>query len=301
MKIKLSMILRAKYYQFTIFLTISFIVVGLLLNKVLADAFGLFLIFSAGLIHGANDIRLLQKKYKNTQFRFFLLLILVYIGVVFLGAILFFHLPNFGLFFFILFSGFHFGQQHWDSFLKQKPFSPLLKQLGYTFYGLLVFGLLFSSQVLEVDGLIEQLSGTHFAVDTYYIATLVLAVVFSILAFFLSVSGMVYLKEILALALLAVLFATTSLLFSFAVYFVFWHSIPSIQDQLMYLDGEINRKTIKGYIRSSLVYWLLSLMGLTAAYFFFDVNASYFIPLFFTFLAAITFPHTVVIGMLDFD
>ena len=295
------MILRAKYYQFTIFLTISFIVVGLLLNKVLADAFGLFLIFSAGLIHGANDIRLLQKKYKNTQFRFFLLLILVYIGVVFLGAILFFHLPNFGLFFFILFSGFHFGQQHWDSFLKQKPFSPLLKQLGYTFYGLLVFGLLFSSQVLEVDGLIEQLSGTHFAVDTYYIATLVLAVVFSILAFFLSVSGMVYLKEILALALLAVLFATTSLLFSFAVYFVFWHSIPSIQDQLMYLDGEINRKTIKGYIRSSLVYWLLSLMGLTAAYFFFDVNASYFIPLFFTFLAAITFPHTVVIGMLDFD
>ena len=295
------MILRAKYYQFTIFLTISFIVVGLLLNKVLADAFGLFLIFSAGLIHGANDIRLLQKKYKNTQFRFFLLLIFVYIGVVFLGAILFFHLPNFGLFFFILFSGFHFGQQHWDSFLKQKPSSPLLKQLGYTFYGLLVFGLLFSSQVLEVDGLIEQLSGTHFAVDTYYIATLVLAVVFSILAFFLSVSGMVYLKEILALALLAVLFATTSLLFSFAVYFVFWHSIPSIQDQLMYLDGEINRKTIKGYIRSSLVYWLLSLMGLTAAYFFFDVNASYFIPLFFTFLAAITFPHTVVIGMLDFD
>ena len=295
------MILRAKYYQFTIFLTISFIVVGLLLNKVLADAFGLFLIFSAGLIHGANDIRLLQKKYKNTQFRFFLLLILVYIGVVFLGAILFFHLPNFGLFFFILFSGFHFGQQHWDSFLKQKPSSPLLKQLGYTFYGLLVFGLLFSSQVLEVDGLIEQLSGTHFAVDTYYIATLVLAVVFSILAFFLSVSGMVYLKEILALALLAVLFATTSSLFSFAVYFVFWHSIPSIQDQLMYLDGEINRKTIKGYIRSSLVYWLLSLMGLTAAYFFFDVNASYFIPLFFTFLAAITFPHTVVIGMLDFD
>jgi len=112
---------------------------------------------------------------------------------------------------------------------------------------------------------------------------------------------MVYLKEILALALLTVLFATTSLLFSFAVYFVFWHSIPSIQDQLMYLDGEINLKTIKGYIRSSLVYWLLSLIGLTAAYFFFDVNASYFIPLFFTFLAAITFPHTVVIGMLDFD
>jgi len=295
------MILRAKYYQFTILLTMLLIVVGLLLNKVLADTFGLFLIFSAGLIHGANDIRLLQKKYKNTRFRFFLLLILVYISVVFLGAILFFYLPNFGLFFFVLFSGFHFGQQHWDSFLKQKVASHLIKQLGYTLYGLLVFGLLFSSQVLDVDVLIEQLSGVRFTVETYYITTLTVAVAFSVLAFFLSVSRMVYLKEILALALLTVLFATTSLLFSFAVYFVFWHSIPSIQDQLMYLDGEINLKTIKGYIRSSLVYWLLSLIGLTAAYFFFDVNASYFIPLFFTFLAAITFPHTVVIGMLDFD
>jgi len=295
------MILRAKYYQFTILLTMLLIVVGLLLNKVLADTFGLFLIFSAGLIHGANDIRLLQKKYKNTRFRFFLLLILVYISVVFLGAILFFYLPNFGLFFFVLFSGFHFGQQHWDSFLKQKVASHLIKQLGYTLYGLLVFGLLFSSQILDVDVLIEQLSGVRFTVETYYITTLTVAVAFSVLAFFLSVSRMVYLKEILALALLTVLFATTSLLFSFAVYFVFWHSIPSIQDQLMYLDGEINLKTIKGYIRSSLVYWLLSLIGLTAAYFFFDVNASYFIPLFFTFLAAITFPHTVVIGMLDFD
>ena len=295
------MILRAKYYQFTILLTMLLIVVGLLLNKVLADTFGLFLIFSAGLIHGANDIRLLQKKYKNTRFRFFLLLILVYISVVFLGAILFFYFPNFGLFFFVLFSGFHFGQQHWDSFLKQKAASHLIKQLGYTLYGLLVFGLLFSSQVLDVNVLIGQLSGVRFAVDTYYVTTLAVAVVFSVLAFFLSVSSMVYLKEILALALLTVLFATTSLLFSFAVYFVFWHSIPSIQDQLMYLDGEINLKTIKGYIRSSLVYWSLSLIGLTAAYFFFDVNASYFIPLFFTFLAAITFPHTVVIGMLDFD
>ena len=295
------MILREKYYQFTILLTISFVAVGLLLNNVLADALGLFLIFSAGLIHGANDIRLLQKKYKNTQFRFFLTLIFTYIGVVVLGAILFFYLPNFGLFFFVLFSGFHFGQQHWDSFLKQKSSSLLLKQLGYTLYGLLVFGILFSSQIPAVNVLIEQLSGVRFDAETYRITTLVLAVVFSILAFLLSVSTQMYLKEILALALLAILFSTTSLLLSFAVYFVFWHSIPSIQDQLMYLDGAINLKTIKGYIRSSLVYWLLSLLGLIAAYFFFDLNASYFIPLFFTFLAAITFPHTVVIGMLDFD
>ena len=93
------MILRAKYYQFTIFLTISFIVVGLLLNKVSADAFGLFLIFSAGLIHGANDIRLLQKKYKNTQFRFFLLLILIYIGVVVSGSNPLFLPPKFRIVF----------------------------------------------------------------------------------------------------------------------------------------------------------------------------------------------------------
>ena len=293
------MILRAKYYQFTIAITLLFMVFGFSLNRVVMDGIGLILIFSAGLIHGANDIRLLQKKYQRNQFSFFVFLILLYVTIVILGAVLFFYLPVAGLFFFILFSGFHFGEQHWNSFLVKRNATVVLRPLGFTFYGLLIFALLFSLQHQEVAFLIEQISGLYFSIDTYYIGFLVLLLLFSLFALMLPIGAVLFLKELLSLILLAALFSSTSLLMAFAVYFVFWHSIPSIQDQLMYLDGAINYRTVKEYIKSSLVYWILSIVGLVAFYFFFDVNSSYFVPLFFSFLAAITFPHTLVIGMLE--
>jgi Brp/Blh family beta-carotene 15,15'-monooxygenase len=293
------MILRAKYYQFTIAITLLFMVFGFSLNRVIMDGIGLILIFSAGLIHGANDIRLLQKKYQRNQFSFFVFLILLYVTIVILGAVLFFYLPVAGLFFFILFSGFHFGEQHWNSFLVKRNATVVLIPLGFTFYGLLIFALLFSLQHQEVAFLIEQISGLYFSIDTYYTGFLVLLLLFSLFALVLPIGAVLFLKELLSLILLAALFSSTSLLMAFAVYFVFWHSIPSIQDQLMYLDGAINYRTVKEYIKSSLVYWILSIVGLVAFYFFFDLNSSYFVPLFFSFLAAITFPHTLVIGMLE--
>ena len=244
--------------------------------------FGLFLIFSVGLIHGANDIRLLQKKFHSTQTRFFFILLALYIMVVILGAVLFFYFPVAGLLFFILFSGYHFGEQHWNSFLVQQSANIVLKPLGFTLYGLLIFALLFSSQGQEVSVLIEQICSLNFLVETYYRGTFMLLLGFSISCLFLPIGSKLYIKESLALVLLVVLFSSTSLLLAFAVYFVFWHSIPSIQDQLMYLDGEINSKTIIGYLKSSLIYWVFSIVGLIGFYFYFDINSTYFIPLFFT-------------------
>jgi len=55
-------ILKVKYYQISIWVTIVLILLGHLVNTSFQDLLGLVLIFSAGLIHGANDIQLLQKK-----------------------------------------------------------------------------------------------------------------------------------------------------------------------------------------------------------------------------------------------
>ena len=41
-----------------------------------------------------------------------------------------------------------------------------------------------------------------------------------------------------------------------------------------------------------------SLVSLFMVYQYVDFEADYFMPLFFSFLAAITFPHTVVIGLM---
>lgn len=292
------MILKVKYYQITILVTIVLILLGYLVNTSFQDLLGLVLIFSAGLIHGANDIQLLQKKYSNTDFIF---LIALYLAVVLFGGFLFFYSPKFGLFFFILFSGFHFGEQHWSSFLNQKVAPVFLKKIAYVFYGLLIFALLFIFQVEEVKTLIKQISELSFTVNFFYWAASILGIGFSGLAFFLPIDLKLFAKEILALILLCILFANTSLLLSFSAYFVFWHSIPSIKDQILYLNDEISLAALKKYLKSSFLYWIMSLLGLFVFYFYFNVDSDYFIPLFFTFLAAITFPHTFVIGMIDYE
>ena len=93
------------------------------------------------------------------------------------------------------------------------------------------------------------------------------------------------------------LFSRSSLLLGFGLYFVLWHSIPSMHDQLGYLYPN-DTKGLWKYFRSSAPYWVLSLIGLLGVYLFFDFQSTAFLPLFFSFLAAITFPHTVVMGWL---
>ncbi len=292
------MILKQKYYQFTLIFTLFLIIIGIVFEGFISNLIGLALIFSAGLIHGANDISLLQKKYKNTQSRFFIFLILLYLIVIILGGFFFFIIPSIALIFFLLFSGFHFGQQHWSLYINQKSRDSLIKKISYTIYGLLIFLLLFSFQLDEVSLVIKKITGFSFQDDLYAYTTIFLALSFSLISFLLPITLEVYIKEMFSLLILSILFGTTSLLFSFAVYFVFWHSIPSIIDQLLFLDNEVSIKSLKGYLKSSFVYWIMSLIGLFSFYYYTDLNSDYFIPLFFTFLAAITFPHTLVIGML---
>ena len=99
------------------------------------------------------------------------------------------------------------------------------------------------------------------------------------------------------LIFLGFFFSKASLLLSFSVYFVFWHSIPSILDQLNFLYEKDNSGKIK-YLLSSMPYWIMSIVGLFGFYFYFHTKPDTFLPLFFSFLAAITFPHTIVMGWL---
>ena len=106
-------------------------------------------------------------------------------------------------------------------------------------------------------------------------------------------------KELFLLGLLSLLFHFGSLLFSFAFYFVVWHSIPSLKEQINYLYGDLKKTSIKKYLKASLLYWIASLVFLGLIFNYIDFNADYFLPMFFSFLAAITFPHTIVIGMMN--
>jgi hypothetical protein len=47
-----------------------------------------------------------------------------------------------------------------------------------------------------------------------------------------------------------------------------------------------------------MLYWILALLSLWAVFNFWEIDDEDYLPLFFSFLAAITFPHAVVMSFL---
>jgi len=289
-------ILGLKKYQLHIYITLAFTFLGIWLNVWIQALIAFFMIFSLGIIHGANDLQLIQKKTQKKSKNFFFATLLIYIGVVVAGIALFYLLPSFGLLFFVGFSAFHFGEQHLESKLEVE-LSSFLKVLIYVGYGISLFGLLFTLQWDEVHQVIYLISGQFVSkqfTEAFFFIGLGLFVVSGL--FSPNLRGWLFFETVL-LAFLGFFFSRVSLVLGFGVYFVIWHSLPSMQDQLTFLYPKDPQRNWK-YLKSSAPYWIISLIGLAGVYFFFDVQSVAFLPLFFSFLAAITFPHTVVMGWL---
>ena len=87
----------------------------------------------------------------------------------------------------------------------------------------------------------------------------------------------------------------STLIYGFSVYFIFFHSILSIKDQVSYIYEDDKSQYIKKYLINALPYFLLALFFLVGFYFFVDIESINILPIIFAFLAAITFPHVIVI------
>ena len=285
-----------KKYKLHFFSTIIFLLINPFLRVENQSFISFFLIFSFGLIHGANDIQLIQKKTLNYSSKFFIYSILLYTSVVMFGILIFFYVPKFGLLFFIFLSSFHFGEQHLGQYnINSKNI--LIKNLLYTSYGSIILGLLFSLQWLDTHVIVYEISELFIPkkiMELYFYLGFLTFFIISL--FYKSLRKFLWI-EISLIVFLGFFFSKASLLLSFTVYFVFWHSIPSILDQLNFLYYKDNSRKIK-YLLSSLPYWVMSILGLFGFYFYYHTKPDTFLPLFFSFLAAITFPHTIVMGWL---
>ena len=290
------MILSLKKYRYHILATLTFIVLSYSLDVFFQGVIAFFMILSVGIVHGANDLQLIQKKTQKKSQVFFMYSLIIYIGVVLVGIFLFYLLPVLGLLFFVAFSAYHFGEQHLAS--KISAATPSWLRVGsYVGYGLALFGLLFTLQWGEVHQIIYIISQTFVSKQSTEALFFIGLALFLFSATLITSLRPLVLFELVLLAFIGLLFSRASLLLGFGVYFVVWHSIPSIQDQIKFL---YNSKAGSGwsYFKSSAPYWFISLIGLFGVYFLFDVHSWEFLPLFFSFLAAITFPHTVVMGWL---
>ena len=250
------------------------------------------LILTFGIIHGANDILLLMKG-KNTDKKTVINNTLKYFSIVVLICIVFFNLPVISLLFFLLFSAYHFGEQQWTIFENNNSSS---LTLFYFFFGSLIFTILFTINSEEVSDVILDITNFYIPQNAYGLSLLILSVV-NILFLLLNyriLKPQLFHQFILFVVMLIV-FSIFELLPAFAVYFVFYHSIPSIIEQAEYLFEDSSAKSFKKFIIKGFAYWLIAILFLVFLYLIIKDKIDFSLGIFFSFLAAITFPHVLVI------
>ena len=275
---------------FTIFIIISY-----LLSANYQDMIGFALVLSVGLIHGANDLLIIKKNSKSisnySQFRTFF----AYIGVVFIGLIFFYLIPSFALMAFILVSIYHFGEQHLEAVPITRKLKNHYRVISILSHGILLFTVIFMNNIDIVNNVFLSFKINFLNFNTLNLILITSSIVYvSILVINKYLTSFIF-SEILFFVLLYFLSLSSTLILCFSVYFIFFHSILSIKDQVKYIYGSNNSLSLKRYLLNSMPYFILALIFLILFYKYAEIDNSDLLPIIFTFLAAITFPHVIVI------
>ena len=282
-------------YNFTSKLIIFSTLICVILSFTFKDFYLNILAFSGiltfGIIHGANDLLLIKEVSKTYNFKLQLLYYVIMVGGFFL---FFYYIPILALITFVLLSSYHFGEHQWTLFDKIE--NSFIKTF-YFFYGLTIFSLLFYFNIEEVSEIIFDITTIQLS-ENFFFYLLVTSSLISFISSLLLYSKIKnqFITQIILLTLLVLTFKTCGLIWSFAIYFVFWHSIPSIKEQTIFIFGKAEKESIKNYFKKAFLYWLLSIIVLLLTYYLFKSNQDKLISIFFSFLAAITFPHTFVVS-----
>ena len=260
---------------------------------------GFLFIFSFGVLHGSNDILLILKLSSEKYKRNFFKVIALYVLTIIIAIVLFYVFPSIGLMLFILFSAFHFGEQNWEPInLNLKN---IYKKIFYTTYGLFILFLLFklnTNDVLDITDSILSSSMGALWIDYVFLFTLIFLIVFFAINLIINKKKYkIFILEIFKLLIFAIIFEISTLIWGFTIYFILWHSIPSLFEQIIYIYGDFNKENATDYVKKAFPYWLISIIGLVVLYLVFNDNSLIY-TIFFSFIAAITFPHTIVINRL---
>jgi Brp/Blh family beta-carotene 15,15'-monooxygenase len=285
----------SKIIIFRIAVATFFIILSCLFSVNYQDMVGFSLILSVGLIHGANDLLIIKRNTSSdtnfSQFKSFI----KYFGIVLAGLIFFYFFPSFALISFILVSIYHFGEQHIEAIPLDKNLENTRRYISIISHGILLFTIIFMNNTKVV---VDVFSSFHIVFLNYNFLIIILIITSILYASILIIKKDLQpflISEILFFGLFYFLSITSSLILCFSVYFIFFHSILSIKDQVKYIYGSNNSKSLKRYIKNSLPYFILALIFLILFYIYTEIDNNDLLPIIFTFLAAITFPHVLVI------
>jgi len=280
------------YQNFMMFITFFLFWISIQFGEVVEDFLAYILVISIGIIHGANDLLILSTKDKKNKT--FIKNLIIYVSIIFFCLLIYFISPFLAIVFFVLLSSYHFGEEHLGSKIKVNS---IFNSIYFLAYGLFIFSLLFYQSLFDVDTIMVELTGTSFSKIQVEITLIISAILlFSGSLYVIMIKKndwMLFFKEFFYLVLLFLVFRTSSLILGFAIYFIFWHSIPSIIHQVEFISGDLNKRNIYFYIKKALIYWIISITGLLVLYQIVP-QIDLFATVVFVILFAVTAPHTWV-------
>ena len=283
-------IIKSRIVVFLISIGLSY-----LLPVIYQDILGFILILSIGVIHGANDLLIIKKYTRKSSLKSQISYFLYYLGLVFLGFVFFYLFPSIALLSFVLVSIYHFGEQHWEVKTSNANFINVKRIYPIILHGLIFFIIVFMNNINIVNDVLLDFN----TISLNYIYLRIFLIVLFLIYMFLLLSSKsmkaYFADELVFFILLFILTLNSSLIFGFSIYFIFFHSVLSIKDQVKYIYGDDNLEYIKKYLISALPYFILAILFLIGFYLFIDFESLDILPIMFTFLAAITFPHVIVI------
>tara|TARA_B100000768_G_C11276563_1_gene376273 strand:- start:1663 stop:2508 length:846 start_codon:yes stop_codon:yes gene_type:complete len=276
-----------------IFFTFLLFWVSIQFGQIIEDSIAYVIVLSIGIIHGSNDFTILKKQKKNTidlikSTSFYFFLILLCIACYLINSFV-------AILFFVILSSYHFGEQHLENKFTGSKY---VKSIIYVVYGMLIFSLIFIENLKDVEVIMRNLTGEIIPnswIETMLVSSSLLLIILITYQFTRKINPKIQIvRELFYILLLYLVFKSSSLILGFAIYFVLWHSIPSILDQTKFLSGGYTFKTILEYLKTAFVYWLISITGLVIAYYYF--SESLFNSMIFIVLFAVTAPHVWVMN-----
>jgi len=241
-------------------MTLFCVILAFFSPKSFQNAIAVLGILTLGILHGANDLKILTKKNLKQNSLFGIPFWILYIGVVFLGIYFFYFIPAIALLSFVMVSCYHFGEQQ---LIAHSHSIKAVRSLYYTSYGILLFSILASSHQETVDELLLLFIETTVDERIWSFLQWCCGLLFVLLiGVNQSMTIGQKIRELLYMAFFIIIFKSTSLYFSFAFYFIIWHAIPSIMDQIKIHYHSLNRSNTLSYSKAAFPYWLVALIGL---------------------------------------
>ena len=283
---------KHNYQNFMILFTFFLLWISIQFGEVVEDFLAYILVISLGILHGANDLLILSTKDK--QHKTLKKNIIIYLSIIVICCLIYLISPFLAILLFVFLSAYHFGEEH----LGDKVNVNSIFNISYFLvYGLFIFSLLFYQSVADVNKIMLDLTSLTFTRNQIE-ATLIISTISLLIGSLYLVVTKVYTLQILImecfyLMLLFLVFKTSSLILGFAIYFIFWHSIPSIIHQIEFISGNLNKKNVFHYVKKAIIYWLISIVGLLILYNLVP-QIELFATVVFVILFAVTAPHTWV-------